>query len=619
MKRYTKNKQNTPVRKAGDQNTFSGAHSVVVDASNGYRASLSLCSYSHQLISFLFLLSRLAAIGIMFYRSVSHRGTSSHSNFCLILSILHSFFMAIDVTITATTYIRVGRSKSALTKQIPCAVPASKLCSYLKCVISYYYILQDLLFIVLIFNEDSKVTLNPIFFSYSLIFILSLSFLLYHKCYDNYDKQLRLKNQLFEKPHKEEVINDNQSCEQLLEPICPSHNYVIVDELKCRKKRQEHQEPKPISLPSSPPIADNVTNDDNRVLVAPIGTDADVVVDEVKVEVANVSADTDINMSTSVNVSGAPAVPAIPDVPDAPDLPIVTNNRTTVYDNEPKNTMKTLSISVKKDDSTQKISIDQVVISNNTVSEASAVHPNKSKSDKRSDKQNSIRNITESTPHIQHVDKQHSNTMNSSSKITTSVMNPAKVSEPISMNIKQSSKLKNDQKSSRSVNNSTLSICTNRIPNAANKKGYKSMMSQSSSIQSSSVQSSKKGPRKHYDMNTSTKALVKSKKDGRMIIPSHMDGTIIISSHNIPRSGATSIDSERDENTSVTSTSICAYINGGSYANQAPNLDYIDPEIGISGAADISLELEDLADFDELNQYGQDNVKCIGAAATRNS
>lgn len=540
MKRRIKNKQSTQIRKTKDHNAFSEVCHTVKDTSIKYGIILSLCFYFYKLIPFVSLVSRLMVTVMIFYHGFNRYNTNIYSNFCLTLGILHTFFIIIDTTTTVITYVRKMRNDFVCNKKAPCAVSTSKIQSNLKCVVSYYYAMQDLLFIGLIFIENRKLVLDRALFFYFSIFSLSLSFVFYHRHDSN--KHVQLDKQSFE---VEVVTNSNQVLDSLPEVICTLIDSTTIDELK-------NSESRPAFLPT---------------IITPFSNDgiSDHSSNEMKIF---------DNVDTKANI-------------------------------EIEEKMKT------SDHSTNK----EFVISSTN-----------SKLDDSVGKQNLSNKIAKSS---QPTNKTHSNAMKNQAMITINTIKHDKVFKPIKINIQQSSKpvLKSKSKSSLTqaqtqpqvqaqnpstpTSNLNISIYTNRTLDLPNKKDYKLDMSQSNSNQSSN-----KGSRKHNDARTSTKTSAKSQKVGRKIIPGHMDTTIVISSCSIPRSGAASMDSEKEENTSVTSTSICAYTNGGTNAIQAYGLDYVDPDIGINGNIDMSLELDDLVDFDDLNQYGQDNVKCIGAAAT---
>lgn len=103
----------------------------------------------------------------------------------------------------------------------------------------------------------------------------------------------------------------------------------------------------------------------------------------------------------------------------------------------------------------------------------------------------------------------------------------------------------------------------------------------------------------------------RQQRAGKRVISDTINTTINIPSDSIPRSTIDRVASEKESNTSAPTVSASKENNAGGYTGQTPKLDSID--LGVDESGDAPLDLGDLTD---LNQYGQDNIKCIGAATT---
>lgn len=552
MGRQVKSRRSSRVNKTRNSKSLSETRSGAIDIPSKSTTPFSLFPQLHPLIPVSILACRLVITGILLRRGFIHYNSTPRSNICLLLGVIHTLFTTLDIATTLIVHLNRGFRIDFITNFLLAdwssgVVSTKRKSGCWRYTTIYYYILQDLLFIIFAFNRDKHLPISAIFFSCVSISILLVDcFFLRNSSGKNEDQSInRIDNK---------IADPCNSCDIAFKSL-PESIYSEFDGVTTNE--WPHQESSLISLLSLP--EDDLMAECAQVMTVSPDTDVSIAAPQL----ASDSDDKIMGVERASSISCKKANSS---------QNVVKN----IKDEKPNSSvLPTLPISISSE------RLPNLPTSSTLDNSTLDKLPNNQHSSSSADTQPS--NITKKT---------HIITINSSShveahKLTTS-------------SVKSSPRSELDSKPSTSASHLNLSIRKDSSTGTC-KRQQKSVVSQSNLSRSSHSRSpNEHTPRRRQHVD-------------KKIIPESINTTISISSDSIPRSGTTGITGENKKSTLLITAPMSEGTNDGGHTSKAPKLDSIDPDLEIDSHGNDLLDFNDLTD---LHQYGQDNVKCVGAAAT---
>ncbi|ESU36070.1 Ankyrin repeat protein [Giardia duodenalis] len=554
MGRQAKSKRGSRVNKARSPKSLSGTHPGAIDMPSTPVAPSSLSPYSHPLIPLPLLACRLVITGLLLHRGFARYNSTPRSNICLLLGVIHTLFVTLDITMSLMVCMHHGFRISFITSPLATSWGLGAVSARKK-------------------SGCWRRTTTCYYILQDLLFI---TFVL------SRDKHLPLGTIFFScmsilillldwfflrnSPGKD---GDQLVSEANIKIINPCNPHDLCD-----------TSAKPLSEPIYSEFDGVVTNELTRQEL------------------------------TSIPLLSSPKDDLIPECtqmiavsPDT-DVPVAAPQLTSDFGSGTMDGMGATSLSCEKNNSSQNVVKDiKDKSANSSVPSTLPISVSTKASSTRptdSTLGNSELNKSLVSQHSSSTNTQASNITKKSHVITINSKSHVEAHKPITSNAKPTSQTEPDSQPPVSVSCLSLSACKSSS-NGTRKRQQRSAVPQSSLVWSSHSRSPDEyAPRrrKHFD---------------KKIIPDNINTTISISSDSIPRSETGGVAGESNQRTLLITAPMSEGTNEGGHTSKAPKLDSIDPDLEIDSSANDLLDFNDLAD---LHQYGQDNVKCIGAAAT---